>query len=297
MLKVIDHTNHPSWTPINLRLGRENGARTYSRDIVQFYAPVFKRVFMGPEKVLLITVQNWNSCEKWKGYDRIFVFVHERGVTEEIRKTKRDALKKFAEVNSHAKVYFITWCPQHKEELIADGLNSFYLPMAIDVKKFLPYKSIKKVYSKRLIYYGNILNEKVPAFARLKEVVENSGWQLDYISKDRFNGYGFKLTPEKIRRKLAQYKYGVGVGRSAQEMSVMGIKVICYSTNDVMLATTDIESEKLLTQNNTSWGEGMSLEEFSKHLNENELDRIQPRFKDCRDVAKILEKELLDIKK
>ena len=294
MLKVIDHTNHPSWTPINVRLGRENGAKTYSMDIVKFYAPVFKRVFAGRGKVLLITVQNWNSCEKWKGYDKIFVFVHERGGTEEVRVKKREALKKFAEVNSQSEVWFIVWCPQHEKELKDEGLNCFYLPMAIDVDKFLPYKSINKNLGKKFIYYGNLLNDKVPAFMKLKVMVESNGWKLDYISMDRLNGYGFRLSPDKIRRRLARYKYGFAVGRSAQELSVMGVKVVCYSTNDVMFARTDEESKKLLEQNNTSWGEGLSLEEFSKFLDEKELDKIQPRFNDCKDIAKVLEKKLLD---
>lgn len=296
MLKVIDHTNHPSWTPINLRLGRENGARTYSRDIVKFYAPVFKRVFSGKERVLLITVQNWNSCEVWKGYSKIFVFVHERGSSEEVRKQKREALKKFAEVNSPAEVYFIVWCPQHEGELIRDGLNAIYLPMAIDMDVFVKYQKVPKNKNKTFIYYGNIIQQKVEPFKRFKETALLNGWKVDFISKDRLNGKGFKLSPEQIRRIIAQYKYGVAVGRSAQELSAMGVKVVCYALGDVMLARNDEEADKLMAQNNTSWGEGMKLEDFMKIVNETELDKIRPLCRDCRDIAKELESKLQQIK-
>lgn len=296
MLKVIDHTNHPSWTPINLRLGRENGARTYSRDIVKFYVPVFKRVFNGKERVLLITVQNWNSCEVWKGYSKIFVFVHERGSSEEVRKQKREALKKFAEVNSPAKVYFIVWCPQHEDELIRDGLNAIYLPMAINMDVFVKYQKVPKNKNKTFIYYGNIIQQKVEPFKRFREIALSSGWKVDFISKDRLNGKGFKLSPEQIRRIIAQYKYGVAVGRSAQELSAMGVKVVCYALGDVMLARSDEEAERLMAQNNTSWGEGLKLEDFMKIANETELDKIKPLCRDCRDIAKELEKKLQQIK-
>ena len=59
-----------------------------------------------------------------------------------------------------------------------------------------------------------------------------------------------------------------------------------------MLARTEEEAEKLMAQNNTSWGEGMNLKDFMQMVNEKELDKIKPLYRDCREVAKILEKKL-----
>ena len=107
-------------------------------------------------------------------------------------------MKKFAEVNSPAKVYFIVWCPQHEDELIRDGLNAIYLPMAIDMDVFVKYQKVPKNKNKTFIYYGNIIQQKVEPFKRFREIALLNGWKVDFISKDRLNGKGFKLSPEQI---------------------------------------------------------------------------------------------------
>lgn len=296
MLDIIDHTNHPSWTPINKRLGRENGARTYSVDIVKFYAPVFEKVFLGDEKVLLITVQNWNSMEIWSGYDKIFVFVHERGGTPEVRREKLEGLKNFAEANSKSEVWFICWCPQHEKEIRDAGLNGFYLPMGIDTEIYKPYREVPKMKNNRIVYFGNIIHGKKEPFKDLKQIIERKGWKLDYISLNKFNGVGLGLTIEECRRILSKYQYGVAVGRSAQELSAMGLKVFCYAYGDVMFPNTDEKAKRLLEQNNTSWGEGISLEELGGLLTNLNLGKLKPIYRDCRDTAKELESKLQQIK-
>lgn len=265
-------------------------------DIVKFYVPVFKRVFDGDEKVLVITVQNWNSCEVWEGYDKIFVFVHERGMTEDIRKEKRQALKNFVEANKQSEVWFIVWCPQHEKELKDDGLNSFYLPMGIDVDVFRPYRKTPRKYQRRIIYFGNAIHGKKQPFINLKNVVAKKGWRLDCISLNRFNNSKVKLSIERCRKILSTYRYGVAVGRSAQELSAMGLKVFCYGYGDVMFPDSLEKAKKLMLQNNTSWGEGLTLAEFSGLVNSRDLGRLKPIYKDCREIAERLEKVLLQVK-
>lgn len=288
MLDIIDHNNHPTWTPVYKRLNRENGAKTYSEDIIKFYVPVFEKHFEhNRQKNLLITVNNaWDTV--YSKYKQIFLFVHERGINEEIRQIRLNDLKLFNKKNKHAKVWFIVWSQQQCEELTANNLNAIYLPMAIDTQKFIKYRDYPKFYDNRIIYFGNIIGKKIKPFNELWKVCRRKGFGLDSISQNTYNNGFFKLNKPAIYKLISRYKYGVGVGRSAQEMSAMGLKVFCYGYGDSLLPN-EKNREKILSQNCTSWGEGLPLDELGRKMNNKLLDSLAPINLDCREVAKLLD--------
>lgn len=295
MLDVIDHSNHPTWTKVYKNLGRENGAATYSRDIVKFYIPVFEKLYGNKKtKVLVMTVTNcWDMT--LKDYKKIFLFIHERGINKEARELRLNRMKAFKKANPQAKVYFIVWHPVFAEELKKEGLNAIFLPMAIDTEYFQQYVENPKKYNSRLIYFGNITKTKVREFNKFKRTVNRRGWQLDYISDNKYNGGFFRLKKEKIFWLVSQYKYGVAAGRAAQELSAMGLKVICPGYNTVLIPRTTEEAEDIMNRNCVSWAEdGESLDDFKKWISLQGMRNLKPIHRDCRDMAKTLEQILIN---
>lgn len=294
MLEVMSHLNHPTWTKVYKRLGRENGAATYSRDIVKYYIPVFEELY-GKKKtnVLVMTVNNcWDMT--LKKYKKIFLFLHERGVDENARALRMNRIKTFVKANPQAKVIFITWHKLHCEEIKKEGMNAFYLPMAIDVEEFAKYSDNKKKYNSRLIYFGNITKPKIKSFNNFRRCVNRRGWQLDYISDNKFNGGFFKLKKDKILWHLSQYNYGVAAGRAAQELSAMGLKVICVGYDTVLVPRTEEDAKDIMDRNCVAWAEdGESLDDFKKWISLQGMRSLKPIHRDCKDVAELLRETLI----
>lgn len=296
MLEIIHHLNHPTWTPVNQRLKRTNGAFTYSEDIIKFYAPIFEELYGENKKnVLLMTVNNdWDA--QWKGFDVIFLFIHEWNA-KDIDGTELERVRRFKRANKKSRVIFLVNHKREEIEFIENGLEAIWVPMAIDTQKFAEYKKIKKNITNRVIYFGNITARKREPLQELVRCLRLRKFSVDVVSSNRIN-FGTRLPRDKLLRKIASYKYGVGVGRCAEEMSAMGIKTIIYSHkykhNDVPLASviTNREEKGLALQDNYC----------SRYYGENLFDALQkmreiiPIEVDCRDVAEILRLDLKALK-
>lgn len=230
MITLINHLNSPIWTDKNKHLKQKsNGARIYSIAITKYYWPIFQQVFAEqPSNVVLITVTSEGKAIQFKEFDRIFLFMHECNY---LKQPTIARAKRFAQANPQAHCTFIVWNEATALAMQANGLDSMFVPMAIDVDEIhAAYDPTIKKANKKLIYFGHLRSTKLLYYKFFVEEANKLGWHVDLISDNRFNN-GMVLTRPQILQVLQHYNYGVGVGQCAHEMAALGLKVILYAYN------------------------------------------------------------------
>lgn len=229
-ITLINHDNSPGWTEKNRRLAQQsNGAKIYSQAITKYYWSVFQEMFeKSKENVALVTVTLESQPQRFKGYDKIFIFLHECNWQKQPVIARAKAI---AAANSKAQVIFIVWHEDTADKLAINGLNAIFVPMAIDLEE-IEQNRLKHVekYQRRILWFGHLRTIKKPYFKYFVIQANKMGWQVDYISNNRLNG-NIPLTRPQVLQTIQRYKYGVGVGQCAQEMAAYGLKVILYAYN------------------------------------------------------------------
>lgn len=237
-MRLIDHTNEV-WIK---KVRRINGAFTYSKDLVKYQIPKWENVL---DKNDLIS-----TCPK----------ISEVGVEGEYN-TVIQYLHSFPYISAIYRVQLVHNCPRYKykrmifmsaykafaNQINANGMRAIFVPMAIDVNEIKSYQQ-EKIYDDRIIYFGNVVQNKVGIFNKLKTICPQLGLEFDYISNDKFNDKQ-SLTREQILKKISQYKYGISVGRCAQEMMALDVKTIIAGQKFGGLITNEEEYQMQLDTN------------------------------------------------
>lgn len=231
MVDLYNHLNSPVWSQKNgVIKGMHNGARSYSEVITEHYFPIFKKI-LEPDGIptAVITVTTENNPIRFGEYKRIFLFLHECRYLQQPTIARAE---RFAKMNSHAEVYFIVWEESTAEQMRKHKLNAIFLPMAIDVQEVRSHilKPAPLKNDHKIIWFGNVRELKRPYYRYFLSEANKMGLTVDTISNSRFNRQ-YKMTRDEIMQCLQYYKYGVGVGICAHEMSALGLKVFIYSYN------------------------------------------------------------------
>lgn len=225
-MKLYNHLNSPVWSEKNQAKKLVNGAKRYSEVITKYYFPVFQEVLKDDPNTVVITVTTENVPQTFKEYKRIFLFLHECRYRQQPTIAR---CRNFVEANPQAEVWFIVWEQDTAKVISERGMNAIYLPMAIDLDEINAFKTDTPKLDK-IIWFGNIRQAKKPFFKYFMEQCNRHGIRMDYISNSNFNGT-YPLNRQQILATLQNYKYGVGVGICAHEMSALGLKVFIYSYN------------------------------------------------------------------
>lgn len=137
------------------------------------------------------------------------------------------------------------------------GVRGLWLPNTIDA-------SILPEFRPRLdwVYYGNIIKQKHTAFDK-----------LDGIRFDTVAGINDQQT---ALQRVAQYRYGIGVGRCALEMMAMGLKVLLFGKDfgGVIRSEDDFKRQQAANFNGNVVTGVASIGEAVDCINETESFRV-----------------------
>lgn len=215
VMRVVDH-NDPAYAERYRRTKRENGAVTYSRDIVRWHLPVWEA--WAADRQLDIVVGTCAALEDGPEPVRV-QYLHtmepSRLWVPEIRAGRRDI--------------YVTSYQQQAADLRRQGREAIWLPMGVDVKAIERYRLPLGNGGPVAAYFGNVTAPKRQEYTRLKLAFEAEGWRLHHVwTDDSVDAW----------RRLAGYHYGVGVGRCALEMGALGMRVMISGARFGGLMTT-----------------------------------------------------------
>jgi hypothetical protein len=127
-------------------------------------------------------------------------------------------------------------------------MNAVWLPMSVDTRRIRRFAATpsKKYGEGRVIYFGNVRSKRRKrTVKRLRREFARKGWKMDIISKGRLNNGKKYPTQGRALREVGKYGYGIGIGRCAQEMLAMGMKVMVAGSGfgGIMASESDWQAQ------------------------------------------------------
>jgi hypothetical protein len=240
-MQLITHETE-SWSN---RKRFENGAATYSRDIVNAQADNLRKAFKGKTLVSTcplisdlrpeeITIE---QPELIVQYLHTFPYQDPLGFVKSI-------IERSAFPNAD-KWVFVSAYHSFVDMMNANGLKACFVPMMIDTSILPPAQNDIE----RAIWFGNIYKDKKPMFNHIRDAFKASGIKLSIITKGMLNSKQ-EVTQQEAWQLISRYQYGVGVGRCALEMYKMGLKVLVAGAHFGGLVMSD---EDHLAQERTNY--------------------------------------------
>ena len=216
---LFDHTER-IWSS---RKRKENGAATYSKDLVASQIKHWQEKYSDNKFVAISTCSKFDKIKEARKLGKKFFYIqylHMYPYSNPIGYISRIKQK------TRGNVLFLTAYKSFDILMSTYNINSKFIPMSIDqskIKKYIKLDNQKQ--EKKVIYFGNKYSDKVGLFSELKQRFEAHGYQFDWISDGKFNDETL-VNQSEAWEIISTYKYGIGVGRCAIEMWVLGLKVM-----------------------------------------------------------------------
>lgn len=209
---LIDHTD-PHWQAVYQQHGRENGAATYSRELVKFQVPVWEQEL--PGAAVTVSTCPLLRDRRLPGGDLVVQYLHEW----RFKQPQRAAVALHATLRaSYPRVVFIVAYKGLQALLEGEGLDALYVPMSIDTEQVAPHRLPDHLRwpADRVAYFGNVQRPKAAHYRDLHKSFPRSRLTLTKVEGRQ---------PE-VWADLARYRLGAGVGRCALEMAALGLRVL-----------------------------------------------------------------------
>lgn len=213
-LRVIDHTDE-WWTKRKKRTGRENGANTYSRDIVTHHVGRWAKLAHNQEVVVStappLVVHDIGPV------DLVIQYLHSYDYATPLLVASR--VRAVLEAQGVRRILFVAAYRPLVAKLVAEGFEAVYIPMRVDVDwvRHRAGPERTRFGPGRAVYFGNVTAPKRTHYDAFRRAFVKAGWKLDLLT-----------TPDqgKALRQVRRYAYGIGVGRCALEMMGLGMRVM-----------------------------------------------------------------------
>lgn len=228
-LTVIDHTEQ-RWQYRYRTHGRENGASTYSKEIVEHHIPLWADAVKGLDTVISTCPRMLNmDIEGDLAVQYLHTYSYKEGL-HNIRLIDKQLQRTFQ------KRIFVTAYRSLAIQANNAGYETWHVPMAIDPSKINPVVADQKKGERTAAYFGNLLGNKVDSYAKLKIEFQKNGWALDRVAGPQRDSW----------HELTKYDYGVGVGRCALEMLHLGLRVMISGAHfgGIMMDSHDFEVQR-----------------------------------------------------
>jgi hypothetical protein len=204
-----------------------------------------------------------------------------------IQITNNQLIQNFEIINDET-VHYIThyMSSYNKLKSVMNKTKIYFLPMVIEPFSKENDKEIEefvnKTYKKTsdVIWFGNVYRQKIETFNDLKEKIK-----FDIISFNSFNEIEIKHDRfnkrDILKHILKRYDIGIGVGKCAQEMLSLNMKVLIIGTNIGGFILTQKDFDFHIKQNcNSSISNSLgSIEKDIEYVSNHERKKINlPSF-------------------
>lgn len=226
MLTVIDHSE-PNWFNLYTSSNRENGAATYSKEIVRHQLPVWHSHTEGLTGVISTCPLLYSCPGIPVSGDLAVQYLHTYAYDEPLKQAQLVV----DHLPGYDRILFVTSYRALYLQLLNCGYEALYVPMTIEPASVL--KPMMGVPGRRnkAAYWGNVTSPKRALYRLLKKEFREQGWELEHVWGQQYSSW----------EELTAYEYGVGVGRCALEMMSLGLKVMIAGSKFGGLITNEEE--------------------------------------------------------